>query len=144
MKKQVVLFLCTANSARSQMAEALLRHRAGDRFEAHSAGLTPSVVHPMTIRVLQEIGLDTNRLRSKGSEEFLGKMRLHYAIIVCDKAAQSCPRLHPFALHTLHWPFDDPAAVQGPEEERLAKFREVRDKIDEQIRSWLTQVPVPT
>lgn len=141
MKKQAVLFLCTANAARSQMAEALLRHRAGYRFDAYSAGLAPSVVHPMTIDVLQELGLDTSGLRSKGAEEFLGRVRFHCAIAVCDKAARSCPTLHPFALQTLHWPFEDPAAFHGTENERLAKFREVRDRIDRRIRAWVSELP---
>ena len=136
-KRQTVLFLCTGNSARSQMAEALLRRYAGDRFDVFSAGLQPRSIHPLTLQVLSEIGIDTGTLRSKGVDEFLGKMSIHHAIVVCAKAQQSCPRLYPFALGVLYWPFEDPAALDGSPEEKLAKFREVRDQIDDQIHNWL-------
>lgn len=139
-QKDSVLFLCTANSARSQMAEALLRRRASDRFAVYSAGLEPRDVHPLTHRVLRELGIDTSGLRSKGTDEFLGKARICYAIIVCDKAADSCPRIFPFATHTLYWPFEDPAAIKGSEEERLGKFREVRDEIDSRIQDWVSEL----
>lgn len=134
-----VLFLCTGNSARSLMAEALLRALAGDRYEVHSAGLEPSRVHPLTVQVLQELGIDTSSLRSKGVETFLGRTRPHHAIIVCERAAASCPRIYPFAAETLTWPFDDPAAFAGTGEERLAKFRAVRDQIAARLEDWLSQ-----
>ncbi len=142
-RKPLVLFLCTANSARSQMAEAILRDRAGDRFEAASAGLTPTRVHPLTLRVLDEAGIDTAGLRSKSSAEFLGKVAVRWAVIVCDKAAQHCPRVYPFASRTLYWPFEDPAAAEGTNDERLEKFREVRDQIASRIDAWLTGAAAP-
>lgn len=138
--KPLVLFLCTGNSARSQMAEAILRDRAGDRFDAASAGVTPKGVHPLTIRVLSEAGLATAGLRSKPSSEFLGKVLVGWAIIVCEQANASCPSIYPFAGKTLYWPFEDPAAFEGGESEKLAKFRSVRDAIARQIDSWLAEL----
>jgi arsenate reductase len=132
-----VLFLCTANSARSQMAEALLRHHAPHRFDASSAGLHPADIHPMTLRVLSEVGVDTRGLSSKGVDQFLGKRTVNYAIVVCEKAQQSCPRIFPFTINNLYWPFDDPAAFEGSDREKLQKFRDVRDQINDRIRHWL-------
>ena len=136
MSKQIVLFLCSGNSCRSQMAEAFLRHEAGDRFEAASAGLEPKPIHPLTLQVLQEAGISTKGLHSKGLEEFLGHVATNYVIFVCDKAHQACPRIYPFALQSLYWPFEDPAAFQGTPEEQLARFRAVRDQIHDQINRW--------
>lgn len=141
-RKDGVLFLCTANSARSQMAEALLRRRAPEHFDVYSAGLRPSEVHPLTHQVLREIGVDTTSLQSKGTARFLGKVAIRYAIIVCDKAAESCPRLYPFAPQTLYWPFEDPAAREGTKQEQLAKFREVRDLIDARLHEWTIELGV--
>ena len=141
MNRQRVLFVCTGNSARSIMGEALLRHHARDRFEVHSAGMEPKGVNPLTIRVLEEAGVDTADLTSKSTMEFLGRTHVHHAIIVCDKAQQSCPRIQPFAAHTHHWPFPDPAAATGTEDERLRVFRDVRDQIDAKIRAWLAEMP---
>ena len=124
-----VLFLCTGNSARSQMAEALLRHMAGDRFEVYSAGTRPKGVHPLTLRVLAEAGVSTDGLRSKHVSEYLGRLNVQHAVIVCDQAAQECPSLYPFAREVHRWPFDDPAGWVGGPEAELAKFREVRDAI---------------
>ena len=135
-----MLFLCTGNSARSQMAEALLRACAGDRFEVASAGMEPRGVNPLTLRVLSESGIDTHNLHSKPSSEFLGKVAVRYVIIVCDRANQHCPRIYPFAIRTLYWPFDDPAGFEGTQEGRLEKFREVRDQIALRIQEWLDQV----
>jgi arsenate reductase len=132
-----VLFLCSRNSARSQMAEAILRRKAGDRFEVHSCGLRPDAIHPMTLQVLEEVGLDTSALRSKDLGDYLGKVSIHHAIIVCEAASNHCPKLHPFALRLHHWPFPDPVQVEGSEDERLAAFRRVRDAIDERIDRWL-------
>jgi arsenate reductase (thioredoxin) len=133
-----VLFLCTHNAARSQMAEALLRHYAGSRFEVSSAGLAPTTVHAFTRKVLEEIDIDARALQAKSLSAFLGKVRFHYAIIVCQPTEEHCPQLYPFALQTLYWPFDDPvqadASFQG-----LHKFREVRDQIATQLRNWLNQ-----
>lgn len=138
-EKPRVLFICTGNSCRSQIAEALLRHRGGDRYEADSAGLDPKGVHPRTIQVLDELGIDTNPLHSKHIKEFLGKVAVRYAIVVCDKAQNSCPQVYPFAPHNLFWPFEDPAAFQGNEEETLNEFRRVRDEIDQTIQTWLRE-----
>jgi arsenate reductase (thioredoxin) len=135
--KPAVLFLCTGNSARSQMAEALLRQLAGDRFEAHSAGLQPSAVHPLTREVMNEIGVDMSGHRSKGVEEFLGKLTRGFVVFVCDRAETSCPATWPGLVTRLSWPFDDPAACRGTGEERIQKFREVRDEIEERIKQWL-------
>lgn len=135
--KPLVLFLCTGNSARSQMAEAVLRSKAGDRFEVASAGMEPKGVNPLTVRVLDEIGLATEDLHSKPSSQFLGKIAVRYAVIVCERTNQSCPRIYPFAAQTLYWPFEDPAAFAGTEDERIAKFREVRDQIAARIEEWL-------
>jgi arsenate reductase len=132
-----VLFLCTHNAARSQIAEALLRHYAGSRFAVSSAGLAPTAVHAFTRKVLEEIGIDTRPLQAKSLSEFLGKVRFHYAIIVCQPTEEHCPQLYPFALQTLYWPFDDP--VQADSVHGLHKFREVRDQIATQLRDWLHQ-----
>ncbi len=133
-----VLFLCTGNSARSIMAEALLRYYAPDRFEVYSAGLVPKGINPYTIRVMNEIGLDVSGGRSKDVMEFLGKVQVGYAITVCSNAEERCP-IFPFSTQRLHWPFEDPAAFEGSDDEKLAKFREVRDLIDERIRAWLAE-----
>jgi arsenate reductase len=135
--RQRVLFLCTRNSARSQMAEAILRREAGDHFEALSCGLRPDAIHPMTLRVLEEVGLDTSPLRSKDLGDYLGKTSIHHAIIVCEVANAHCPKVHPFALHRYHWPFPDPVEATGSEQEKLHAFRAVRDAIEERIRRWL-------
>jgi len=136
--KPCVLFLCTHNSARSQLAEALLRHRAGDRYRACSAGVEPGRVHPLTLRVLEEAGVDTTGLHSKSLNDVLGRSNVRVAIVVCAQAAEVCPRLHPFAREVLRWPFDDPSRVQGPEELHLAAFRRTRDEIDARLRDWLS------
>jgi arsenate reductase (thioredoxin) len=138
MSKPRVLFLCTGNSARSQMAEAFLRHDAGDRFEAHSAGLEPRDIHPYTRQVMAEIGFDLAGHRSKNLDEYLGKMHFGYLITVCSNAEKNCP-LFPGVSVREYWPFDDPAAYEGTEEERLAKFREVRDLIRSRVQAWIAQ-----
>ena len=136
MPKTRVLFLCTGNSARSQMAEAILRKRAGDYFEVYSAGLEPKGLNSYTLRVLNESGIDTSELRSKALTEFIGKQHFGYLITVCSKAEDKCP-IFPGMGMRLHWPFDDPADFHGNEEETLAVFREVRDQIDATISEWL-------
>jgi len=138
--KPLVLFLCTGNSARSQMAEAILCARASNRFDTASAGMEPKGVHPLTLQVLQEAGIDTDGLHSKPSSDFLGKVTVRFAIVVCERANQHCPRIYPFATRTLYWPFDDPAAFEGSETAKLEKFREVRDQIAARIDEWLTEV----
>jgi arsenate reductase len=131
-----VLFLCTANSARSQMAEALLRVHAGARFEVYSAGIEPTEINPLTIRVLNEIGIDASGLWAKSVELFRGRMHFDYVITVCSNAEERCPVFADTAIR-LHWPFEDPAAALGGDEEKLAVFRGVRDRIEARIVAWL-------
>jgi len=119
------------------MAEALLRRRAGDRFEVYSAGLEPKDVHPMALAVLEEIGIDTRGHRSKGLDEFLGSVHFSYLITVCSRAEERCP-IFPGMGERIHWPLDDPAAFEGADAEKLAKFRQVRDEIDARIAAWLS------
>lgn len=134
-----VLFICSRNSARSQMAEAILRREAGDRYAVYSGGLKPQEIHPMTLRVLEEVGIDTSGLFPKDIGRFLGKVAIHYAIVVCESANEQCPTIYPFALELLYWPFPDPVAAEGTEKERLEHFRAVRDAITERVRSWLRE-----
>ena len=136
---QRVLFLCTGNSARSQMAEAFLRKYAGEYFEAHSAGLEPKGVNPFTVRVMQEKGIDISGQTSKGINIYLGKVLFQYLITVCDNADKNCPTVWPGVNTRMHWSFEDPAAFQGTDEQKLEKFRQIRDLIDEKIKYWLAQ-----
>ena len=133
MKKRV-LILCTGNSARSQMAEGLLRHDAGDRFEVFSAGVKPSSVRPEAIAVMRELGIDLRQHRSKHVEEFT-RQGFDYVLTVCDNARESCP-IFPGAAARMHKSFADPAAASGSEAERLALFREVRDQIRDYLRGF--------
>ncbi|HYW48778.1 MAG TPA: arsenate reductase ArsC [Bryobacteraceae bacterium] len=135
MSKKKVLVLCTGNSARSQMAEGLFRHEAGDRFEVYSAGTKPSSVRPEAISVMHEIGIDISGHRSKSVDEFV-TTPMDYVITVCDNAKESCP-VFPAATLMLHWPFEDPAAVEGSREKRKAAFRKVRDQIHGRIMVFL-------
>lgn len=125
--KKRVLILCTGNSARSQMAEGLLRHDGDGRFEVFSAGVSPSRVRPEAIAVMREIEIDISGQRSKSVEEFAGQA-FDYVITVCDNAREQCP-LYPAETERVHWSFDDPAATAGDEATRLAIFRRVRDEI---------------
>jgi len=136
MDKIRVLFLCTGNTARSQMAEAWLRHYAGERFEVYSAGLEPSLVNPLTIQVMQEVGVDMVAAYSKGLTEFAGKLHFGYLITVCSNAEEKCP-IFPGMGVRLHWPFDDPAAFTGSEQEKLEEFKRVRDKIRKKVAEWV-------
>ena len=135
--KARVLFLCTGNSARSQMAEAFLRKHGGDRFEPHSAGLAPQPIHPLAVRVMQEAGIDISRQRSKSVREYLGRTHFQHLIIVCEQANRNCPSTFPGIGDRLFWPFEDPASFAGTDDEKLAKFREVRDRIEACIKAWL-------
>ncbi|MBX6763083.1 MAG: arsenate reductase ArsC [Rubrobacteraceae bacterium] len=135
MKKKRALFVCTHNSARSQMAEGFLRHLAGERFEAMSAGTEATEVRPEAVEVMREVGVDISRQESKTLERYLGEP-FDYVITVCDQANEACP-VFPGAGKRLHWSFPDPSAARGGEEERLAVFREVRDKIRERIEREL-------
>jgi arsenate reductase len=134
-ERKPVLILCTGNSARSQMAEGLLRHLAGDRFEVESAGVAPTRVRPEAITVMSEIGVDISTQRSKSVDEFLGQA-FAYVITVCDNANEQCP-VFPANTKRLHWSFADPAAAQGDEQARLAVFRRVRDEIAEQLHIFI-------
>lgn len=139
MDKQRVLFLCTGNSARSQIAEAFLRKYGSDRFEAHSAGLEPKGLNPLTVKVMHEIGIDVSGQTSKGVETYLGKTLFQYLVTVCDDADKNCPTVWPGVSNRMHWSFQDPAAAEGTDEEKLAKFREVRDLIEIRIKAWLSE-----
>ena len=139
MDRARVLFVCTHNSARSQMAEGLLRHLAGDRFEAFSAGTEVSTVRPEAISVMAELGIDITAQRSKSVDEFVGQ-QFAWVITVCDRARETCPYF-PGADQTAHWGFDDPAEAEGMDEERLQVFRRVRDEIRDQLRMF---IPAPT
>ncbi len=139
MGNERVLFLCIGNTARSQMAEAFLRKYAGSHFEVHSAGLKPSIINPYTERVMREAGIDLCGQYSKSVKEYLGKMSFTYLITVCAQAEASCPTTFPGISHRLTWAFDDPAAAGGSEEEKLQKFREVRDQIEKRIKLWIEE-----
>jgi arsenate reductase (thioredoxin) len=130
-----VLFVCTGNSARSQMAEALLRAMGEGAFETFSAGTQPRGVNPLTIRVLAEVGLDISAATSKAVEGFLGQP-FDYAVTVCDRAREACP-VFPGARRSWHWDLDDPAEATGTDEERLQAFRETRDLITAQVRAFI-------
>ena len=132
-----VLILCTHNSARSQMAEGLLRHLAGDRFEVESAGTEATRVHPLAIRAMSELGIDLAGHTSKTLDRFL-RQPWDYVITVCDSANERCP-VFPGATHRIHWSFDDPSGATGSEDERLNVFRRIRDQISAQLRGWLKE-----
>jgi arsenate reductase len=133
-----VLFLCTANSCRSQMAEGFLRHLASDRFEAASAGAQATRVNPDAVQVMKEVGIDISAHRSKDVSEFSGQS-FTYVVRVCDKAKETCP-FFPGAFRYFDWGLDDPAAAEGTEAERLAVFRRVRDEIEKHVRSFIAEV----
>ena len=132
MKK--VLFLCTGNSCRSQMAEGFLRHMAGDRFEVFSAGVKPTQVNLLAIKVMAEAGIDISKHRSKSAMEFIGQ-QFDYIITVCDNAKQTCP-VFPGKHEKIHWDLEDPAEAQGNEEERLSFFRRIRDEIKNMVNNF--------
>lgn len=131
-----VLFVCTGNSARSIMAEALLRHHGGNRFDVHSAGTVPRGVNPLTMRVLEEAGIDASGARSKSVNEYIDQT-FDYVVTVCDEARQVCP-VFPGVHASVHWGYEDPAEAEGTEEERLAVFRKVFIQIGERVRQFAT------
>jgi arsenate reductase len=137
-----VLILCTGNSARSQMAEGLLRSFGGDRFEVRSAGTKPSIVRPEAIAVMSELRIDLSGHRSKHVQEF-DNQHFDFVITVCDNANESCP-VFPDDTQRLHWSFADPAAVEGSETERLAAFRRVRDALVETLRDFIDRSELAT
>ena len=132
--KKRVLILCTGNSARSQMAEGLLRHLAGSRFEVESAGVEPSFVRPQAIAAMRERGVDISHHRSKSVDEFIDQ-EFDYVITVCDNARERCPAF-PGKTERLHWSFDDPAMATGDAESVMAIFRRVRDEIESRLREF--------
>lgn len=137
--KTKVIFLCTGNACRSQIAEAWLRELGGESFEVNSAGLEPHGVNPYTITVMEELGFDMSAHRSKHLDEFIREAEFDYLITVCGNADERCPFFPGMGLR-LHWPFEDPAAFEGPEPEKLAVFRKVRDQIKDKIQSWLDDI----
>ncbi len=139
-----VLFLCSGNTARSQMAEAFLRHYAGDHFDVYSAGLEPGDIHPLTRRVMEEVGLDLAGQYSKSVTEYLGKVHFGYLITVCDRARDRCPTAFPGIGRRLHWSIPDPAATEGSEEEKLSSFRAAREEAAWRIHAWLAELGITT
>jgi arsenate reductase (thioredoxin) len=138
MEKPIrVLILCTGNSARSQMAEGLLRHYGGSRVDVFSAGTKPSRVRPEAKNVMNELGIDISSHRSKSVDEFTGQ-EFDYVITVCDNARESCP-VFPGRTERIHWGFEDPAAMEGDETTRLAIFRRVRDEIHEKLAGFIRE-----
>lgn len=135
MRKKRVLILCTGNSARSQMAEGLLRHDAGDRFEVFSAGVKPNAVRPEAVVVMRELGIDLSGHRSKHVDEFTGQ-NFDYVLTVCDNARESCPIFPGTTTRMTHHSFLDPGESNGSERERLALFRQVRDQIREYLKTF--------
>src|SRR5258706_3351628 len=137
MPKPRILIICTGNSARSQMAEVLMTQAIVDEFDIVSAGLDPKGLNPYAVEVMKEIGIDISQEQSKDIKGFLGQY-FSYLITVCSNAEERCP-IFPGVTFRLYWPFDDPAAVEGTEAEKLAKFREVRDQLDLKICDWATE-----
>jgi len=134
--KRSVLILCTGNSARSQMAEGLLRHIGGTRYEVFSAGTKPVGLNPLAIKAMREVGIDISAQRSKSVAEFSGQ-EFATVITVCDNAAEECP-VFPGAPQRVHWSVTDPAAVSGTKEEKLGAFRKVRDELERRIQSFVS------
>jgi arsenate reductase (thioredoxin) len=132
-----ILVLCTHNSARSQMAEALIRSYGNGRFKVESAGTEATRVNPFAVEAMREIGFDLSGARSKHLDEFI-EQEFEYVITVCDSAAESCP-VFPGRAERIHWSFPDPSAATGSDDEKLAVFREVRDSIAEQIHKWVNE-----
>lgn len=131
-QKQRVIFVCTHNSSRSQMAEGLLRHFAGDKYEVFSAGTVATKVNPLAIKAMAEKGIDISHHTSDHIDKYMG-MEFDYVITVCDNANETCPYF-PTNKTRWHWSFEDPSAATGTDEQRLAKFREIRDQIEEKLQ----------
>jgi arsenate reductase len=136
-RKGNVLFVCSHNSARSQMAEGWLRQMAGDRFQAFSAGVEPGTLNPLAVRAMAEVGIDISGHQAQGVDQYLGREAVHYLIVVCDKAARTCPRIWPGMRERFIWAFDDPSAAEGTDEQKLAVFRRVRDEIRAKLEAWV-------
>ena len=121
------------------MAEAFLRKYGNGQFEAHSVGLEPKGVNPLTVKVMSEAGIDISDQTSKGIETYLGKTLFPYLVTVCDDADKNCPTVWPGVNTRMHWSFEDPARFEGTEQEKLVKFREVRDLIEARIKQWVAE-----
>jgi len=144
MSKPRVIFICTGNSARSQMAEGLLRALADDHFEVFSAGTEPKgSILPEVVEVMREVGIDTSLQWSKSVMEYMGKVNFAHVITVCADAEENCPAVFLNMGTHDHWPFDDPAKFSGNEEQRLISTRRVRDQIEERLRLWLGEQNIP-
>jgi arsenate reductase len=144
INKPLVLILCTGNSCRSQMAEGFLRKYQGDKFDVQSAGTQPKEqVHPLAVEVMAEVGIDISDHRPKSSSTYLGHHPVRHILIVCDKANMTCPRIWPGALTRTYLPFDDPAAIEGSDEEKLEGFRKVRDEIEQAMQGWSPEKAEP-
>lgn len=140
MSKPRVIFICTGNSARSQMAEGLLRTLAGEHFDVFSAGTEPkSSILPDVQEVMREVGVDTSSQWPKSVMEYMGKVNFAHVITVCADAEENCPVVFLNMGTHDHWPFDDPAKFSGDEKQRLESTRRVRDQIEERLRLWLTE-----
>ena len=139
MRKQKVLFLCTQNSARSQMAEGFLRHLAGERFEVYSAGIDPTdEIHPCAVEAMAEVGVDISDQYPKDLRDYLGKEFFNYLVIVCARAEERCPKTFPGVGTRFSWIFDDPRREEDlPYDSTLERFRAIRDEIELKIRDWL-------
>jgi len=137
MKKIKVLFLCTGNSCRSQMAEGFLRYLGKEDFEAYSAGTRPTRLNPLAVRAMKEKGIDIAGQHSQSADEFVGEP-FDYIITVCDHARETCP-VFPGTAEKLHWSLKDPAEAEGSDEERMPVFREIRDQIEKRIRGFITE-----
>ncbi len=138
--KRIVLFLCTGNSARSQIAEGLLRARAGATYEAHSAGTEPAPsIHPLAVEAMKEIGVDISAQRPKSVGTYLGRLPVRHLIIVCKSANQTCPSVFPGVLTRDFWPIDDPANPPDGSPATLERFRAARDEITARLETWLSE-----
>lgn len=143
MSKAKILFLSTDNSARSQMGEAFIGLYAGDYLEPYSAGTEPKGINPYTVRVLEERGISLAGHTSEDLSTYLGQKHFGYVVTVCANAEKTCPRSWLLAQNHTHWNLDDPAQFEGSDAEKMARFREIRDEIDERIQAWLVEQDVP-
>lgn len=134
-----IVFVCNGNSARSQMAEAFLRTNGGDRFQVYSGGMVAKGVHPMTVEAMREVGIDISGQTSKPIADFYGKVDFDVAIIVCRRAEDDCPKIAGTTRVVQRWIFEDPLRAEGTDEEKMAKFREVRDQIEARVKLWLAE-----
>jgi len=140
MEKIKVLFVCTHNAARSQIAEAFLKSIAGDKFEVYSAGLEPTTVNPIAIEAMKEVGIDISGNKTKSVFDFYKQGKLfHYVISVCEEARQQCPIFPGLLTKNIHWNFEDPAEFQGTHEEKIEKMRKLREQIKFKVEEFITQ-----